>query len=654
MAFTIIQWNIKGYLNNYNELDLLIRDTHPNVICLQETHIPYNTKNIIIPKAYVGYFHNCVNNKNPKQGVAILIKHNIPHRIVSSTIQLISIEIKLTFPITIINTYIPPSQTFCEADICSLLSRSVSPPILLGDFNAWSPLWGSEKSNKRGTIVENVIFAENLIILNDGSPTHFSTHNTFTNIDLTLASAQLSPKCSWRTLSSLYGSDHFPLLSVIQTKLNPCHLTKSPNFNTDAANWDMYQTTCEKNFKNWNTSNVRQLAANITKAIRSSANVAIPQSKTTPLKIYAAWWNKNLSTLRAEKQKLWHIYKSSPSVPNLIAYKKDNAIFKKSVKAAKAESIGKFTEDINPSYSPKKNCSKIKALTGIPPTPIKVIQLSNQLFSSPLEIANIFGETWSNYAHDSNFHTEYINRKSTILSQSYNPSRVATDAPYLEKEFSYIELEHALQHSKGKTPGKDRISYPMLRHLPNRCKNILLVLYNKILESGTYPHTWLSATLLPIPKPNQAIDNINSYRPISLLSCLRKILEKMPTKRLMWFLTKNHLISHNQVAFKKNHNTLYALLLLQHFICDAISTKNHVSVLSTDFEKAFERVGAHVVLEQLASWEIGSRMYNLIKSFLSIRSFQAKVSGTYSETFPLANGIPHGSPLSVVLFKNST
>lgn len=652
MQFKIIQWNIKGYFNNYNQLDLLIRDTKPSVICLQETHIPHNINHITTPKAYVGYFHNSSQNKTSKQGVGILIIRNIPHKIIPqiTTIQSITIEINLPSSFIINNIYIPPSQTFSETDISSLLSQSQNPTIILGDFNAWSPLWGSEKSNERGTQIENIVLTENLVILNDGRPTHFSTHNTFTHVDLTLVTSQFTPKCSWSVLENLYSSDHYPILTAVQTKLGPCYLTKAPKFKTDCANWELYQSTCEKTFQVWNTSNVHKLTANVTKSIKSAANIAIPQSNITPLKTYSAWWNKDLSALRTKKQNLWHAYKSSPSIPNLIEYKKVNALFKRNVKIAKKNSIANFTADINPSSTPKKVWSKIKALTGLPPTPISIIQSQNRSFSSATEIANAFGSAWSNYAEDTNFPIPYINHKSTILSQPYSPSRLSNDALSLEVDFTYTELEHSLRHAKGKTPGRDRISYAMLRNLPKSCKLTLLVLYNKILQSGIYPHTWLSAILLPIPKPNKPTNDINSYRPISLIPCLSKILEKMLTKRLMWFVNKNNLINHNQAAFRKNYSTLDPLLLFQHFVSDALSTKNHVSVLSTDFEKAFDRVGVHAVLEQLALWGTGPKIYNIIKAFLSGRRFQVKANGVFSNSFTLANGIPQGSPLSVMLF----
>lgn len=77
MDLKFIQWNINGLINNYHELQLLIKDHNPDIISIQETHIPFNCNNIIYPKQYSGYFHNLPNNNTAKQGIAIPYHTNL-------------------------------------------------------------------------------------------------------------------------------------------------------------------------------------------------------------------------------------------------------------------------------------------------------------------------------------------------------------------------------------------------------------------------------------------------------------------------------------------------------------------------------------------------------------------------------------------------
>ena len=117
----------------------------------------------------------------------------------------------------------------------------------------------------------------------------------------------------------------------------------------------------------------------------------------------------------------------------------------------------------------------------------------------------------------------------------------------------------------------------------------------------------------------------------------------------MWFAQKNKHLRSNQVAFKKGQGTIDALLHFN-YVTNAISSKNHISSLALDFEKAFDRVGLHIILRQLSKWNVGPKIYKFIKSFLSYRNLRVSLNNCNSNIYALANGIPQGSPLSVILF----
>lgn len=188
----------------------------------------------------------------------------------------------------------------------------------------------------------------------------------------------------------------------------------------------------------------------------------------------------------------------------------------------------------------------------------------------------------------------------------------------------------------------DRISYPMLSNLLVAAKNRLLSLYNTIFSKSSYTHLWRVGTIIPIIKPSKPTSLPSSYRSISLLSCLSKPFEKIIAKRLIWFVTKNNLIKHNQTAFKNKHSTMDSLIQLQHLVSDSLATKHHATILATDFEKAFDRVGVHAVLNQLPLWMIGLKAFKIVKAFMTHRQFRVRVNNVLSNAYPLKNGIPQG------------
>ena len=65
-----------------------------------------------------------------------------------------------------------PEHAIVDYDIITTILKSIpDPKIILGDFNARHPSWGSDDTCPRGTILTDCFLDDNLLILNDGSPT---------------------------------------------------------------------------------------------------------------------------------------------------------------------------------------------------------------------------------------------------------------------------------------------------------------------------------------------------------------------------------------------------------------------------------------------------------------------------------------------------
>ncbi|KAF2358391.1 hypothetical protein FHG87_010843 [Trinorchestia longiramus] len=89
---------------------------------------------------------------------------------------------------------------------------------------------------------------------------------------------------------------------------------------------------------------------------------------------------------------------------------------------------------------------------------------------------------------------------------------------------------------RGTATGHDDIHNEHLKHMPDNYKTWLLQLYYKSLQSGMLPTVWQSAIIIPLPKPNKPLTSVDSYRPISLLSCVQKLMERLIVSRLTFFL----------------------------------------------------------------------------------------------------------------------
>ena len=112
--------------------------------------------------------------------------------------------------------------------------------------------------------------------------------------------------------------------------------------------------------------------------------------------------------------------------------------------------------------------------------------------------------------------------------------------------------------------------------------------FNKIWIEDSFPEIWREALIVAIKKPGKSSLNPENYRPISLLSCLCKIFEKMVNRRLMWWLEDNNLFSDSQFGFRKNRSTMDNLLIFESEIQESFKKKEHLLAVLFDLKKAYD------------------------------------------------------------------
>ncbi|GFS49551.1 probable RNA-directed DNA polymerase from transposon BS [Trichonephila clavipes] len=189
------------------------------------------------------------------------------------------------------------------------------------------------------------------------------------------------------------------------------------------------------------------------------------------------------------------------------------------------------------------------------------------------------------------------------------------------RNFSISELREAVGHIRcAKSPGPDNFHPEFLKHLGCNALSVLLTLYNHSWKYGV-PAIWKKAIVVLIPEKNKPLDDSNSYRPISLTSILSKVMERMITSRLDWYLETNNLLTSSQAGFRKCQSTNQQVVFLGQSIKDALDQRHSALALFVDFEAAFD------------------------KRFSAVRFGNAISSFKKSET-----GLPQGTVISTILF----
>ena len=140
---------------------------------LQETHLlPEHRLHI---RGYVCYRKDTDDGLRAHGGVAILAHDSIHLQEIGlqSTLPVVAVKVTMShLSFQLCSSYLPPGQPLSATDLFDLFSKLQTPFIVIGDFNAHNFIMGSSQTCQRGALLEQVLFAHNLFLLNTGEPTH--------------------------------------------------------------------------------------------------------------------------------------------------------------------------------------------------------------------------------------------------------------------------------------------------------------------------------------------------------------------------------------------------------------------------------------------------------------------------------------------------
>jgi hypothetical protein len=172
---------------------------------------------------------------------------------------------------------------------------------------------------------------------------------------------------------------------------------------------------------------------------------------------------------------------------------------------------------------------------------------------------------------------------------------------------------------------------------------------NKSMETGEVPDTLKLAKVIPIYKANEK-DMFTNYRPISLLPCFSKILEKLMHKRVYSFLVKHNMLYNSQYGFRPKHSTTYAIIELVGDIMKAYDREESMLAVFVDLSKAFDTIDHSILINKLERYGIRGIALKWFQNYLNNRSQFVSYNGITSKTGSLAYGVPQGSVLGPLLF----
>ncbi|CAF4507720.1 unnamed protein product [Rotaria socialis] len=201
--------------------------------------------------------------------------------------------------------------------------------------------------------------------------------------------------------------------------------------------------------------------------------------------------------------------------------------------------------------------------------------------------------------------------------------------------------------------GPDNIHTRCLKNYTELLIKHLTKLFNFILNIGYVPNGWKKANIILLLKPNEDKQQPSSYRPISLLSCLGKRLEKIMKQRLMNILEQRNILPEHQAGFRPKKSTLNNIIRLTKYARNNLEQngrRRHSAVILFDIKAAFDSVWHDGLIYKLNELRIPKYLMYYLISFLQNRTASIEIENSLSKLLHLNSGTPQGSPLSPLLY----
>jgi hypothetical protein len=657
----ILFWNASGIRNKIEEFYNYLESNHIHVACLNETFLKPHLNIRTHPDYEMHRFDRT--NKN-KGGLLIfvrkMIKHSAMNGIKTDLLETLGIEIETSnhSKIQIINTYLPGGSTVAEINRSFLddirkITRRTKSFFAVGDFNSRHRFWNCERANPAGTILYNEYSESNFLILHPPNPTHFPNGNVSLPSTIDLAITNGLHQCSEPKTVQM-NSDHcavqFEIL--LNHKLNLEDPRLVPCFRL--ANWENFRRIIESRI-NINVNNFD------IESIQNTNEIDEMVEKLQSTIIHAQ--NKSIPLVHPEK----HSITLTPDIIEMIQLRNR---LRRQWQRSRIASIKSDINYINNRIAEKvlrlKNMNWNFKLSNIPKSHVKLWQTTrilkikdkhmpslksgSDVKISPEEKANAladhFEKTHENpLAQDSPKFTAKLNEH---VEEYFTQNQTVNDIDFPTPEETFIHIKSL---KKSKAPGMDRIHNVLIKQLPWKAIVYLNFIIMCCLKLSYFPTNWKTAKVIPLAKPGKDPHLLSSYRPISLLNSLSKILEKIILTRIKNHLSAHDIIPPEQYGFQNQKSTTHQLYRIINLIKSQFNNKcSSTAMILLDVEKAFDRVWHSGLIYKMIKFKFPPYIIKFIKDFLKDRKFHVSVKNKMSIIKLMAFGLPQGSVLSPTLY----
>lgn len=260
-------------------------------------------------------------------------------------------------------------------------------------------------------------------------------------------------------------------------------------------------------------------------------------------------------------------------------------------------------------------------------------------------VAEIFKEAHSITAEYT--HPNDSNIRSTVNAFNFFGSRSCPSINItMDEVFTIIKTLKPF-----KAPGPDTIQNVLLKNLPHSSIIWLTAVLNKCIQLYHWPTSFKIAKVIPILKGGKPPSDPRSYRPISLLNSIGKILEKIIIyRRLIVTVEEKQLLPEYQFGFRRGHSTTHQAARIKKIIQTNKHQKKSTGMILLDIEKAFDSIWHDGLIYKLIKMKLSTYLVKMINVFIRNRKFAVHINNSVSNHINIQAGLAQGTCISPILY----
>ena len=640
--FSIVHYNIQSLLN---KVDLIGAELiNFDIICLTETWPDRRTIDDALNLEGYKLFRRD-RDGDCHGGVCVYVKNNVYSRrrieLELPDTECIWVEVTTNHRKFLLGTFYRPPNA--PAATYSLIEDSIGlafdtniPDILITcDFNLDIQ---KDSSNKKVNDLCQQFSLKQLIT----DPTHY-TETSSSTIDLIFTSNTNNILLSGTGEPFLEQNVryHSPVYAVLKFHIKPTAVYQRHICLYDRGDFDsMSREIQDYNWDEVKDNDVDVYAKKLTDHISQLASKYIPNKTIKVRQSEPPWLTNNIKKMMRKRKRLYDKYKRLNNIVDFENFKQIRNKVTNEIRKSKHIQTDKLAQKLaNDTSGPKDWCKTLKQFikpdhrSSFPP-----LNKDGDIYSDDVDKANLLNQFFAEQTH--------LDGTNSTLPSDIPPLPHNLDSISTTPQEGEIMLK-ALK--SGKAAGPDAINNRILKELSRPLSFPLCDLFNFSLSKGKVPAIWKEANVTPILKKNDP-SFVSSYRPISLLNTIGKVLEKIIHKHVFNFFRDHNILTPLQSGFVPQDSTVNQLVDLYNTFCKALDEGKEVRAVFCDISKAFDRVWHRGLLYKLQAVGISGSVLQWFTDYLANSRQRVVLPGAASNWLFIKAGVPQGSILGPLLF----